>query len=129
MTIREFYQAVIDLADTDSATDPSMTFGGFPVPDISNKASELLAALDARNEKRKSTETKEKKETAERRERVLAFLKEQTEPVTRDTIAGVLDMDPAKVSGACKGLVNAGLVTKSEIKVEKSRKVAYSAVK
>jgi DNA-binding MarR family transcriptional regulator len=129
MTIREFYQAVIDLADTDSATDPSMTFGGFPVPDISNKASELLAALDARNEKRKGTETKEKKETAERRAAVLAFLKEQTEPVTRDTIAGVLDMEPAKVSGACKGLVDAGLVTKSEIKVEKARKVAYSAVK
>lgn len=129
MTIREFYQAVIDLADTDSATDPSMTFGGFPVPDISNKASELLAALDARNEKRKGTETKEKKEVAERRAAVLAFLKEQTEPVTRDTIAGVLDMDPAKVSGACKGLVDAGLVTKSEVKVEKTRKVAYSAVK
>ena len=129
MTIREFYQAVIDLADTDSATDPSMTFGGFPVPDISNKASELLAALDARNEKRKGTETKEKKETAERRAAVLAFLKEQTESVTRDTIAGVLDMDPAKVSGACKGLVNAGLVTKSEVKIEKARKVAYSAVK
>ena len=129
MTIREFYQAVIDLADTDSATDPSMTFGGFPVPDISNKASELLAALDVRNEKRKGTETKEKKETAERRAAVLAFLKEQTEPVTRDTIAGVLDMEPAKVSGACKGLVDAGLVTKSEVKVEKARKVAYSAVK
>lgn len=129
MTIREFYQAVIDLADTDSATDPSMTFGGFPVPDISNKASELLAALDVRNEKRKGMETKEKKETAERRATVLAFLKEQTEPVTRDTIAGVLDMEPAKVSGACKGLVDAGLVEKSEVKVEKARKVAYSAVK
>lgn len=88
-----------------------------------------IKGLDARNEKRKSTETKEKKETAERRAAVLAFLKEQTEPVTRDTIAGVLDMDPAKVSGACKGLVDAGLVTKSEVKVEKARKVAYSAVK
>lgn len=88
-----------------------------------------IKGLDARNEKRKGTETKEKKETAERRAAVLAFLKEQTEPVTRDTIAGVLDMEPAKVSGACKGLVDAGLVTKSEVKVEKARKVAYSAVK
>lgn len=114
MTIREFYQAVIEANINDELTA---------------KATELTAALDARNEKRKSTETKEKKETAERRAAVLAFLKEQTEPVTRDTIAGVLDMDPAKVSGACKGLVDAGLVTKSEIKVEKARKVAYSAVK
>lgn len=129
MTIREFYQAVLDLADTGAATDPSMTFGGQTVVDISNKASEMLASLDARNEKRKSAETKEKKETAERRAAVLAFLKEQTEPVTRDTIAGVLDMEPAKVSGACKGLVDAGLVTKSEVKVEKARKIAYSVVK
>ena len=114
MTIREFYQAVIEANINDELTA---------------KATELTTALDARNEKRKGTETKEKKETAERRERVLAFLKEQTEPVTRDTIAGVLNMEPAKVSGACKGLVNAGLVEKSEIKVEKARKVAYSAVK
>ena len=114
MTIREFYQAVIEANINDELT---------------TKATELTAALDARNEKRKGTETKEKKETAERRAAVLAFLKEQTEPVTRDTIAGVLDMDPAKVSGACKSLVDAGLVTKSEVKVEKARKIAYSAVK
>ena len=114
MTVREFYQAVIEANINDELT---------------TKATELTAALDARNEKRKGTGTKEKKETAERRAAVLAFLKEQTEPVTRDTIAGVLDMEPAKVSGACKGLVDAGLVEKSEVKVEKARKVAYSAVK
>ena len=114
MTIREFYQAVIEANINDELTA---------------KATELTAALDTRNEKRKSTETKEKKEVAKRRADVLAFLKKQTEPVTRDTIADTLGMDPAKVSGACKGLVDAGLVTKSEIKVEKARKVAYSAVK
>ena len=41
-------------------------------------------------------------------------------------IAFEVDMDPAKVSGACTALVKSGLVNKSEIKVEKSRKVAYS---
>lgn len=126
MNIREFYLAVIDLADTDSATDPSMTFGGFSVLDISNKASELLAALDARNEKRRGTESKEKKEAAERREVVLEFLKTHEGAFTRDMIAFEVDMDPSKVSGACTALVKSGLVTKSEIKVEKSRKVAYS---
>lgn len=129
MTIREFYLSVIDLADTGAATDPSMTFGGQSVVDVANKAHELLEKHDAQNEKRKGTESKEKKEVAERRAAVLAFLKEQTEPVTRDTIAGVLDMEPAKVSGACKGLVDAGLVEKSEVKVEKARKIAYSVVK
>lgn len=126
MTIREFYLSVLDLADTGAATDPSMTFGGQSVADISNKASELIAALDARNEKRKGTESKEKKEAAERREAVLAFLKTHEGAFTRDQISFEVDMDPAKVSGACTALIKEGLVTKSEIKVEKSRKVAYS---
>ena len=114
MTIREFYQAVIEANINDELT---------------TKATELIAALDARNEKRKNTETKEKKETAERRAAVLAFLQSHDGAWTRDQISFEIDMDPAKVSGACKGLIDAGLVEKSEVKVEKARKVAYSAVK
>jgi len=64
MTIREFYNEVINANINE---------------DMTAKASELLAALDTRNEKRKSTESKEKKEAAARRDAVLAFLKEQTE--------------------------------------------------
>jgi len=111
MTIREFYNEVINANVSE---------------DMTNKATELLAALDARNEKRKGTESKEKKEAAERREVVLAFLKANEGAFTRDQIAFKVDMDPSKVSGACTALVKSGLVTKSEIKVEKSRKVAYS---
>lgn len=109
MTIREFYNEVINANIND---------------DMTAKAQELIAALDVRNEKRKSTESKEKKEAAARRDAVLAFLKEQTEPVTRDTIAGVLDMTPAQASAACKSLGD--MVAKVEIKVDKARKVAYS---
>ena len=109
MTNREFYLSVIN---------------GTVSEETINKASELLAALDTRNEKRKSTESKEKKEAAERRNAVLEFLKVQTEPVTRDTIAGVLDMTPAQASTACKSLGD--MVVKVEIKVDKARKVAYS---
>ena len=111
MTTREFYVAV---ADSDVGEE------------LITKAQELIAALDAKNEKRKSTETKEKKETAERRNAVLEFLKTHEGAFTRDQIAFEIDMDPAKVSGACTALVKSGLVTKSEIKVEKSRKMAYS---
>lgn len=109
MTTREFYVAVLEAQFSDELT---------------TKAAELLSALDAKNEKRKGTETKEKKEAAARREAVFAFLKEQTEPVTRDTIAGVLGMTPAQATAACKALGAA--VVKSEIKVDKARKVAYS---
>lgn len=110
MTTREFYTAIVNAENLPA--------------ELTEKATELIAALDAKNEKRKTTETKEKKEAAARREAVLAFLKEQTEPVTRDTIAGALDMSPAQAGAACKALGE--LVTKSEIKVDKARKVAYS---
>ena len=111
MTTREFYTAVINGSITE---------------DVTSKAVELLAALDARNEKRKSTDTKEKKEAAARRELVFGFLKEQTEPMTRDQIAEGTGLEPSKVTGACSALVKAELVTKSEVKVDKARKVAYS---
>ena len=126
MTIREFYTNIESIM---YALQRNESISAEEIVSVREKARELLEKHDASNEKRKGTETKEKKETAERRAAVLAFLKEQTEPVTRDTIAGVLDMEPAKVSGACKGLVDAGLVTKSEVKVEKARKIAYSAVR
>ena len=111
MTIREFYNEVINANVSE---------------DMTNKATELLAALDARNEKRKGTESKEKKEAAERRDAVLEFLKTHEGAFTRDQIAFEVNMDPAKVSGACTALVKDGLVVRSEVKVEKSRKVAYS---
>lgn len=112
MTIREFYQSVIE----ESVNE-----------DIVTKATELLSALDARNEKRKSADSKEKKEAAERRNIVLAFLSAHGgESFTRDQIAFKVDLDPAKVTGACTALVKEGLVVKSEVKVEKARKIAYS---
>ena len=110
MTTREFYTAIVNAENLPA--------------ELTEKAAELLSAMDKSNEKRRSTETKEKKEAAARREAVLAFLKEQTEPITRDTIAGVLDMTPAQAGAACKALGAA--VIKSEIKVDKARKVAYS---
>ena len=111
MTIREFYNEVINANVSE---------------DMTNKATELLAALDARNEKRKGTESKEKKEAAERRNAVLEFLKSHEGAFTRDQISFEIGMDPAKVTGACTALIKEGLVVKSEVKVEKSRKVAYS---
>lgn len=108
MTTREFYQAVVDNKITE---------------DVLSKAQELIDALDAKNAKRKTTPTKEQKEAAARREAVLAFLKEQTEPVTRDTIAGILGITPAQATAACKALGDA--VTKTEVKIEKSKKIAY----
>ena len=118
MTTREFYQTVLNTCGT------TVSPWGEDEEQIVDFCHKQIAALDAKNEKRKSTPTKEQKEAAARREAVFAFLKEQTEPVTRDTIAGVLNMTPAQAGAACKALGTA--VVKSEIKMDKARKVAYS---
>ena len=110
MTTREFYTAIVNAENLPA--------------ELTEKAAELIASLDAKNEKRKGTETKEKKEAAARREAVLAFLKEQTEPVTRDAIAGALNITPAQATAACKALGDA--VTRCDVKIDKARKVAYS---
>lgn len=112
MTTREFYQAVVDGNITD---------------DVLSKAQELIVALDAKNAKRKTTPTKEQKEAAERRIAVCTFLCDhQGQPFTRDVIADALGISPAQVTAACKSLLADGSIDKSEIKVEKSRKVAYT---
>lgn len=109
MTTREFYQAVID---------------GNITEDTLSKAQELIAALDAKNAKRKTTPTKDQREAAARRESVLGFFADHpTEVFTRDAIADALGISPAQVTAACKALGES--LTKSEAKFDKSRKVVY----
>ena len=112
MTTREFYQAI-----TEADLNPEMTA----------KAMELIQAMDARNEKRKSTESKEKKEAAARRQSVLDFLqKHPGETFTRDAVAEALTFTPGQVTAACKTLLEAEAIIKAEAKIDKSRKVVYS---
>lgn len=111
MTTREFYTNIIE---------GNITEG------VISKASELLASLDARNEKRKSADTKEKKEAAARREMVLAFLRENEGAFTRNQIAEGTGLEPAKVTGACTALIKEGAIVKEEVKIDKARKMAYS---
>lgn len=111
MTTREFYLAVAEAQVSEELT---------------TKAQELIASLDAKNEKRKTTETKEKKEAASRRQAVLDFLKTAEEPTTRDTIAEALSITPGQATSACSALVRDGLVTKAEAKIDKKSKTVYS---
>ena len=110
MTNREFYQSVIEANISEDTTI---------------KATELLSALDARNEKRKSSESKEKKEVLARREYVLAFFKANPNEVfTRDAVAESIGLTPAQVTAACKALADS--ITKSEVKADKGKRVVYS---
>ena len=111
MTTREFYVAIAEAQVSDELT---------------TKAQELIAALDAKNEKRKGTETKEKKEAAARRQAVLDFFYDhQDTPFTRDQIAEALGMTPAQATAACKPLIIENMVVKTEAKIGKTRKVVY----
>jgi hypothetical protein len=124
MTTREFYVNVLDLIDVIVSDDPT---GCVDTDAMAAKARELIASPDASNEKRRSTETKEKKEAADRRYRVQAFFETNPHEVcTRDNIAAQLSITPGQVTAACKALIEVGYLTKSEAKVDKARKVVYS---
>lgn len=112
MTTRAFYTAVIEANINNELT---------------TKAQELLAALDTKNEKRRSADSKEKKESAARRAAVLNFLTTHEGAFTRKDIAEATELTEGQVTSACTVLVKDGLLDKSEIKVEKTKKTAYSA--
>ena len=109
MTIREYYQTVLDAHISD---------------EMDTASTALLAKLNERNEKRKSADSKEKRETAERRATVLKYLQENEGAHTRDEIAIATGLSAGQVTSACTALGEA--VAKSEVKVGKAKKIAYS---
>ena len=112
MTTREFYLSIIN----GTVSDETIA-----------KASEMLSALDARNEKRKGADSKEKRETRERVQKVLDFLCDhQGESFTRDDIASAIGLSVGQVTAACKPIVVDGTITRAETKVGKTRKVVYT---
>ena len=116
MTTRELYNAVINTLNeygTDGAIDLAVEMRG------------LVSKLDERNEKRKSAESKEKREVRARVDAVKAFLMEHVgEQFTRDAIAEGCGITAGQAQSACKALGE--IVTKSEVKIDKARRVVYS---
>lgn len=111
MTTREYFQTVLD-AHISEAMDKASV--------------ELIAKLDARNEKRK-TDSKPKKEAAARRSSVLDFLCDNKgKQFTRDQIAEAVGLTPTQVTGACKPIVDDGTIKKDVVLIDKARKVVYS---
>lgn len=118
MTTRELYNATIKTL---------YEYGTDEAVDLMNEFKAALDKLDARNEKRKSTETKEKREARERQRIVLNYLCDhQGVQYTRDQIAEALGITPAQVTAACKPIVADNTIFKMVSKVGKSRRVTYS---
>lgn len=111
MTTREYFQAVLDANISE---------------EMNNASKELIRKLDEKNAKRKSADTKQKRETADRRTAVLEFLKEHEGAFVRDAIAEATGLTAGQVSSACTSLIDGGLVVKSKVKIDKAEKVAYS---
>ena len=109
MTTREYFQTVLDAHLSDDMDAASL---------------KLIASLDARNEKRKSADSKQKKEAADRRSTVLGFLKANEGEFTRDSIAEATGLTPAQVSAACRSLGD--FIKKNEVKIDKTKRVVYS---
>ena len=115
MTTREFLNAVIN--------------GEISNKEIS-KAKEMLDALDKRNAARKSADTKDKREVADRRALVLEFFKNNEGMFTRDDVANALEgVTPSQAGNACDAFVKADVLEKFDIKVGKSKRVAYSLIR
>lgn len=124
MTTREFYVAI---ANAESIITPS-EIDGIDYEALTSKAAELITKLDEKNAKRASADSKEKKETAARREAVLSFLTARRgESFTRDEIAENTGITPTQATAACSALAKSELITKSNRKIDKAVKVVYSA--
>lgn len=110
ITARQYFQNVLDAHLSD---------------EMDALSEKYIKGLDARNEKRKSTDSKEKQAARARRESVLGFLTEHKgESFTRDQIAEAVGISGAAVSSACKALGDA--VCKAEVKIDKARRVVYT---
>lgn len=109
MTTREYFQTVLDAHLSD---------------DMDKASVELIEKLDARNEKRKSADSKAKRESADRRQAVYAEL--GASPIFADTIAESTGLSVGQVRSALTALVKDGKADKVAVKVEKTKKMAYT---
>lgn len=112
MTTREFFQNVLNAHIND---------------EMDAAATQLIQKLDEKNEKRKSADTKAKKEVAGRRNAVREFFAAHPgESFTRDDVAAALGITPAAVSNAAAAMVTEGFLTRGEVKVEKNKRTCYT---
>ena len=110
ITARQYFQNVLDAHLSD---------------EMDALSAKYIAGLDARNEKRKSTDTKEKREVRARVEAVKGFLdSHKGEWFTRDQIAEAVGISGAQAVAACKALGE--YIIKGEVKIDKAKRVVYS---
>lgn len=108
MTNREFFNAILT---TDIAEE------------LKAYASDELAKLDARNEKRKNTPKKANPETEALKAQILEAVSKSTNPVTAAQVSEEFQVSTQKASALLLRLVAAGSLTQSEMKIKGQGKV------
>lgn len=84
--------------------------------DLRGYAATALQKLDARNEKRRNTQTKEQKENEGVKDAILLTLRDGAKVAS--AIAASVGISTQKASALCKQLVDGGFVTVRDIKVK-----------
>ena len=106
MTNREFYTAIINGSMTD---------------EVKAHATEALAKLDERNQKRSSKPTKAQLENEPIKTAIIDYLAAHGGAVAAD-IAAEVDITTQKASALCRQLVESGSLTVEEVKIPKKGK-------
>ena len=112
ITARQYFQNVLDAHISD---------------EMDALSAKYIAGLDARNAKRKSADTKEKREVRARVEAVRGFFDDHKgEWFTRDAIAEACGISVGQAQSAALALCGDGIAKRDTIKVDKAMRVAYS---
>lgn len=113
MTNREFLNAIINGEVTD---------------EVVTMAKKEIEKLDARNEKRRTTMTKEQVANEGVKAQIVEFIGDKTAVVASEIAQGV-GVSTQKVSALCKQLVDEGKLTVADVKVKGKGSVKGYAVK
>lgn len=120
MTTREFLNDVVSLC----ALFNDQPSGCVDTDALSTKATELIAAMDAKNAKAKEKPRKADPEVAERRAKVEQFFKENGDEFTADEVAEQTGLTAPQVASAVRSMGDT--ITKGKRKIDsKHSKVTY----
>ena len=107
MTMREFMEQVISANISTEMTEYAQT---------------AIAKMDAKNEKRKTTQSKTQEANAEIKAKILEVMDNET-VYTSAQISEVMALSTAKVTALLMQLVKDGKIEKSEVKIKGKGKV------
>lgn len=114
MTQREFYQAIVE--------------GATVTAELATFATEQIAKLDKRNEKRAATPSKTAIANEPFKAKIVEFLTGKDTPIIAPTIATEVGISTQKASALARQLVEEGKLVATDVKVAKKGKLKGYAI-